>query len=227
MEGTPRAAGDDRSGRTTRDRETLISPRRLEAFTDGVFAIAATLLVLDVSVEALGSSIHTSHELWVALGKLSPQLISFGISFLILGALWAGHARQFENVKLVDGVILTLNTIRLLGVVIVPFTTSLNGAYGHLLAGKLLLPANFLFVVLLSAAQWFYLAARPELFLRQVTPEQLIQTRLNSLGAVIAAVLAVATSPWLGSWAFLAFTLNRVFGLALAFGSQKRRGPSQ
>ncbi|AYG02335.1 TMEM175 family protein [Gryllotalpicola protaetiae] len=187
MKGRPGRADEAESTRTHGGRDRLISPRRLEAFTDGVFAIAATLLVLDVSVEALGSGIRTNHELWTALGKLSPQLIGFGISFLILGALWVGHARQFEHVRVVDTVVLTLNTVRLLGVVVVPFTTSLNSEYGHLLAGRLLLPANFFFVVLLSAAQSFYLTARPELFLRGVTAEQLVQERLNSLGALVAA----------------------------------------
>lgn len=120
------------------DEERTLSPRRLEAFSDGVFAIAATLLVLDLSVENLGA-ITSNDQLWRALGSISESLLSFVISFLLLCMLWMVHARQFEHVVRVDNTVLWLNCLRLLGVVLIPFTTSLNADFSGLLLGRLVL----------------------------------------------------------------------------------------
>lgn len=188
--------------------ERAISSRRLEAFTDGVFAIAATLLVLDLSVTALGKSIHTNAALWAALGSISDNAISFVISFLILGTLWSIHVWQFEYVHKVTHMLVFLNTLRLLGVVLVPFTTSLNGAYSDLIAGRLLLPLNFLFVTLLGAIQWFY-AASPRLGLVSgLSADELRSTRIGSLASVFSSVVVVGLAPFFGPWAFFAFFLN-------------------
>jgi uncharacterized membrane protein len=134
-----------------------ISTRRIEAFTDGVFSIAATLLVLDLTIEGFTRA-KTNDELWNDLLGLQQNLLSFVISFLLLCFLWSVHVRQFEYVERVDRTLTMLNTLRLLGVVLIPFTTSLNSEYSEFLVGRLALPVNFLIVVALGVAQWEYAA---------------------------------------------------------------------
>ncbi|SDS72048.1 TMEM175 family protein [Microterricola viridarii] len=189
------------------DEERTLSPRRLEAFSDGVFAIAATLLVLDLSVENLGA-ITSNDQLWRALGSISESLLSFVISFLLLCMLWMVHARQFEHVVRVDNTVLWLNCLRLLGVVLIPFTTSLNADFSGLLLGRLVLPLNFLFVLVLGWALWGYVSKRSRGLLDQMSDAAVRSSGRRALGAVIAGLVVVLLAPFIGSWAFLAFAVS-------------------
>ena len=87
--------------RRARPRTATVSTRRLEAFTDGVFAIAATLLVLDLTVNDL-SGATTDAELWHGHVGMWPAISSFAISFFLLCLLWSIHVRQFEFIPRVD-----------------------------------------------------------------------------------------------------------------------------
>lgn len=206
--------------RRPRSRAQTLSTRRLEAFTDGVFAIAATLLVLNLGVDKLGLAAHpTAAQLWAALGASWESMLSFSISFLLLCLLWYLHVRQFEHVVRTDVVMIWLNSIRLLGVVLIPFTTSLNSAFNSLLPGKILMPANFLFVLLISAAQWFYATSPQRGLVSGLSPRQVAGSRHSMLFAAGIGVAVTALSPWLGSWAFLLFILGPIADAAL-----RRRG---
>jgi uncharacterized membrane protein len=189
---------------------TPISTRRLEAFTDGVFAIAATLLVLDLDVSRLGA-VHTDAELWNALAGQAFNVVSLVISFLLLAALWRVHVWQFEYVAQVDPRTVFLNTLRLLGVVLIPFTTSLISNYNDLLPGRVLLPINYLFVIAVSTVQWFHLTSAKRPLVAALSREAIRSTRAGTLVALALAVLTVVLSPWLGSLAFLVQLLNPVF----------------
>jgi uncharacterized membrane protein len=103
---------------------------RIVAFTDGVFAIAITLLVLnidapEVSDESLRDEIV---DLW-------PSLLAYFLSFAVVGRFWVVHHRVFETVKSFDGRLLALNLLFLSFVVLVPFTTEVLGEYGNTRAG--------------------------------------------------------------------------------------------
>ncbi|MBE3557934.1 MAG: DUF1211 domain-containing protein [Ktedonobacteraceae bacterium] len=72
------------------------SLERLAALSDGVFAIAMTLLVLDLRVPA-GEAIHSEQALWDTLLRLSPRLLTYLMSFLTLGIFWVGQQSQFNH----------------------------------------------------------------------------------------------------------------------------------
>ena len=110
---------------------------RLEAFTDGVFAIAATLLVLDLTTHAFGE-ITSDAELWAALAGMWKLFFNFALSFVLLCMMWMVHVQQFEHVARIDGVLTWLNNARLLFIVLVPFATSLTTEYSEWMAGRLL-----------------------------------------------------------------------------------------
>lgn len=185
----------------------LFSPRRLEAFSDGVFAIAATLLVLDLSVNHLGA-ISSNDELWKAFGEISESALSFVISFLLLCMLWIVHVRQFEYVERVDNSVLWLNALRLLGVVLIPFTTSVNADFGGLLLGRIVLPINFLWVLLLDWALWRYAAAPERGLLGDVSADVVRSGDRRALSAVAVGAVVLVLSPFVGSAAFLAFAVQ-------------------
>src|SRR6185312_16808351 len=91
---------------------------RVEAYTDAVFAIAATLLVLDLTTTAIGA-VQTDAELWAALGGMWETFLSFGISFALLSGLWVIHMSQFRDIGRADATLLWLNNARLLFVVLI------------------------------------------------------------------------------------------------------------
>ena len=96
---------------------------RLEAFSDGVFAIAATLLVLELRVPADG------HDLTNEVLALWPAYAAYLVSFLTIGIIWVNHHSLLEHCRRVDRRFLYLNLALLVAVGIVPFPTALVGRY--------------------------------------------------------------------------------------------------
>ena len=184
-----------------------VSTRRVEAFTDGVFSIAATLLVLDLTIDGFGKA-ETNDQLWHDLLGLQQNLLSFVISFLLLCFLWSVHVRQFEYLERVDSTLTLLNTVRLLGVVLIPFTTSLNSEYSELLAGRLALPLNFLFVVAMGVAQWEYATTSKRGLVEGLSVETRRRYRTNGFVAVGLGVVVVLLAVFVGPWAFLVYLLS-------------------
>ncbi len=190
------------SSQTFNHRE-LYSTRRVENLTDGVFAIAMTLLVLDLVVPQIGGVV-TDSVLWHALGALAPNFISFTLSFIILGLMWSVHARQFEYISKVDNKLVALNTLRLFVVVLIPFTTSLNGHYSGLVIGQLFYPLNLFLLALVTYIQGAY-AGRHEEFYSEYNPINIAIGQKRSLAfMIIAGVVCVLVVP-LGNVAFMGF----------------------
>ena len=184
----------------------LYSTRRVEALSDGVFSIAMTLLVLDLSVSSIGD-ITTNQQLLSALNsELSTNFVSFIISFLLLGSMWAVHARQFDSIKYADRHLMTINNIRLLAVVLIPFTTSLAGRYPEIALATVLFPINFMILTIISSWQWNYATSKPELYDKKELPEKTIKYLKirNKIFASIAFIVVIL-SLFIGSWAFLLF----------------------
>src|SRR6187431_563475 len=101
---------------------------RLEAFCDAVFAIAMTLLIIDIKVPA-SEGAGTTRELWRALGHLGPSIGAFVLSFAIILITWVNHHRFFRAVNKSSGSFIYANGFLLLTVVFMPFPTALVGEY--------------------------------------------------------------------------------------------------
>jgi len=102
---------------------------RIEAFSDGVFAIAITLLVLDLKVPR---ELHEGQTLRSALAHQWPAYVAFVTSFLTILVMWINHHRMFTLIGRADDRLLILNGLLLLGITVVPFPTSLVAEYlGH------------------------------------------------------------------------------------------------
>ncbi|MFS0733944.1 TMEM175 family protein [Microbacterium sp. 1P10UB] len=194
---------------------------RVAGYTDGVFAIAATLLVLDLTTTAIGEPTGDA-ELWAALGAMWPSFLSFCVSFVLLSGLWVIHLGQFRSIARVDLPLLWLNSIRLLFVVLIPFTTSLVSQYSDFYAGRMLLPINFFFAALLGFASWAWAAARSGHLLADDARANARAENAGGLAAVLCGFVAMIISPWVGSWAFVAYALNGPLTVLL-----KRRGAAR
>jgi uncharacterized membrane protein len=101
-------------------------PARLVAFSDAVFAITITLLVLEIRPP----SDYTN--LLHGLGALWPSYLAYAVTFLFIGQVWANHHVMFDHIRAADRPVLLLNTLLLMVVAFLPFATSvLAGAFRH------------------------------------------------------------------------------------------------
>ncbi|HEU5434348.1 MAG TPA: TMEM175 family protein [Thermomicrobiales bacterium] len=121
---------------------------RLEAFSDGVIAIAITLLVLELQAPDLPEA--SPAALWRALGDLWPAYVGYVISFATIGIMWANHRAIFELIDRVDHELVLTNLLLLFCIGVLPFPTSLVAAY----LGR---PAEGTAVLVYSG--WFLLTA--------------------------------------------------------------------
>jgi len=91
---------------------------RLVAFSDAVFAITITLLILEIRPPVdYGNLLHDLLALW-------PSYLAYGVTFLFIGQVWANHHVMFDHIRAADRVVLLLNTLLLMSVVFLPFATS-------------------------------------------------------------------------------------------------------
>ena len=101
-----------------------MSKNRMEAFSDGVFAIAITLLIIEVKVPTSAPG-----ELWDNLLHAWPEFAAYGVSFFVIGIMWVNHHSLVDLVRQVDRGFLFINLLLLLFVVTIPFTTALLAEY--------------------------------------------------------------------------------------------------
>jgi uncharacterized membrane protein len=97
---------------------------RLEAFSDGVFAVAITLLALNISVAGPGHG-----HLLIQLGGHWPAFLAYLLSFFTIGIIWVNHHALIKSITVVDRTLLFLNLVLLLFVVLIPFTTATVAEY--------------------------------------------------------------------------------------------------
>lgn len=187
--------------------EATVSTRRLEAYTDGVFAIAATLLVLDLTARTF-DGVRSDAELWAALVGMSQPFLTFLVSFLILSLMWRAHVEQFEHISRIDTLGTWINAARLFFIVLVPFTSTINNEFSDLVLGRMLLPINFFLAIGCSWAQWAWAMHTHD---RSMPDLPLGEARAQGGGALSALIISagvVALSPLAGSVAFLLFLVD-------------------
>jgi uncharacterized membrane protein len=130
------------------DAETEFS--RIVAFTDGVFAIAITLLVLTLEVPTDVSDLGRQlREQW-------DEFFAYGLSFAVLGSLWIAHHRFFGSLARFDGRLVVLNLVYLAFIALVPFSSDLLGNYSGQSVAVILYAANLTAVTLAFALQTAY-----------------------------------------------------------------------
>jgi len=119
---------------------------RIVAFSDGVFSIAITLLVLNLGIaKGLGSG-----EVAQALYDEWDNLLAFAISFAVIGRFWVVHHGFFGEVQAFDGRLIGLNLLYLASVVLIPFSSEVLGEYGDQTPAVVLYSVNLAAVVLVA-----------------------------------------------------------------------------
>lgn len=127
---------------------------RIEAFSDGVFAIAITLLILDLHVPQPGSS-----RLAPALVHQWPTYLAFVISFAFIGIMWVNHHRLFNHIRRSDNRLMFLNLLLLFGVSVVPFPTALLAAHYYTpdrTVAAAVFNGTYVFIAIFFNVLWFH-----------------------------------------------------------------------
>jgi uncharacterized membrane protein len=174
---------------------------RVEAFSDGVIAIAITLLVLDIHVPEPGGG----GSLATRLGNQWPSYTAYVVSFLTIGIIWINHSAMLRRLVAVDHTILFLNLILLMTIGVLPFSTALMAAYlkeshGQHLAAVIYGGSFELMAIAFFAMHRRILGAKAHLLHESVTPDvRRWVLRRNAAGLLPYAVAtaAGALSPYI------------------------------
>jgi uncharacterized membrane protein len=188
--------------------ENEIEFSRIVAFSDGVFAIAITLLVLSLDVPK-----HVSDaELGKALWDQHQSLFAYALSFAVIGRFWVIHHRFFGEVTGFDGRLIGLNLFYLAWIVLIPFSSQVLGDYGGSTASAVLYAGNMVGVVL-AGALMFTDAQRAGL--TRTSSADAREARLHSLwiALVFGATIPLAfLSPSLATYCWIALLFTPTLG---------------
>ena len=165
---------------------------RLEALSDGVIAVAITLLVLDLKVPHVGEE-----SLWNALVTQWPAYAAYVTSFLVIGILWVNHHGVFKQIRFATRGLMLTNLILLMLIVAIPFATSLVADYllepgFNAKVAMATYDALALAIALAMTALWGYALRRPELLEPEVDVQAVRKAFPRfSIGSSVYAVLIV------------------------------------
>lgn len=184
---------------------------RFEAASDGVFAIAITLLVLGLTVPVIHPAFDST--LSAALVRLWPNFLAYILSFAVIGIMWNNHHMLFRSVQFVDRTTFFLNLLLLGVTAFIPFATAVMGTYPGLK------PATVLYGFTLDAAAITYNAIllyliRRRAFLPAVSDEMLRQTVFHYRVGLTTYLLATAIAfvwPWVSFALYGAIAIYYLF----------------
>jgi len=193
---------------------------RFNAFTDGVFAIAITLLVLELSVPSSGG------PLLPALAEEWPEFLGYLISFVFIGGIWISHAGMTKLMRHADLLAYAIDLLMLLFVALLPFSTALMVTHlsgPDISAAVLIYGINLLLASLMLSLLMFYIASERTLVLDEVADETL-EVKVRQRWAVIAVnVVAIAVAIVLPLAAVGLYLIATVLGLVLPLIRLRRR----
>ena len=181
---------------------------RIEAFSDGVFSIAATLLVLELSVPEADFN-----DLWKGIGDQWPSYLSYATSFLTIGGLWLLHHGIFRRLRFADSNVIRLNLLLLMAVAFLPFPTKLvaeaiDSASAER-AAVLFYGATLLVISVLITVIVRYAGSRPDL-IEEESRDQVVALAARTspnLGFYVGVLALAVLAPRVAAFGFLAIAV--------------------
>ena len=142
---------------------------RIEAFSDGVFAIAITLLTLELKLPPIPAN-QVPADLPQVVLRLWPEFFSFVTSFLVIGLFWVAHHRLFRHIVCSDFTLLWLNLLFLMCIAFLPFPTELMAEHGQHQFSIVFYASSMAVTGLVLAALWFYAVRDHRLVAADIDP---------------------------------------------------------
>jgi uncharacterized membrane protein len=179
-----------------------VGTNRLESFSDGVIAVAITLLVLDIAVPLPG---HSRHGLTYELLHNWPHYVAYVVSFLTIGIIWINHHAMISRLREADHSILILNLLLLMSIGILPFATGLMATYLRESSGESVAAAVYggaflvmaIFFALLNRHILLNRAHMLEAELSEQERRRILVRSVSGVGPYVAATALAFVSPFI------------------------------
>ena len=200
--------------------EATSTTTRLEAFSDGVIAIAITLLVLEVTPPHVRDG-----QLWDALLDQWPSYAAYVLTFVVIGIMWINHHRIFEHILAVDRGLMFINLMMLMGIAFLPFPTALLAQYvvdggQNAEVSAAVYSTTMVFIGVMFTSMWPYLRRHRQLLEPAMTDELLAMSQHRSVRGPVIYALSIPLA-FVSPEACLA--LYAVVAGYFAFGGQPAR----
>lgn len=202
-----------------------LETKRIEALSDGVFAIAMTLLILELKVPEIGHGAAAS-ELPRGLLALWPKFLCYVISFITLGVYWVAHHLHFLSIKRADRMLLWINILILMAISLIPFTTALIGEYVTARLPVMVYGVNLVCVGLLLELHWRYATKGHRLVDADLDPaliRSVSQVILLGPAIYLAAIALCFVSTWISIALYLLVNFLYMIPGGLHLHMQHRR----
>lgn len=161
---------------------------RIEAFADGVMAIAITLLVLNI---ASPPEAVTGAALRRSLVALEPHFFAYALSFAVIGRFWIVHHHLFRYIRRYDGRFLALNLLFLFTIAVLPFPTSLLGQHGDVPIAVVVYAVAVAAASLSASALWIYASTGHRLVAADLPDREIRLIRLRSVTPGVVFLLSI------------------------------------
>lgn len=184
----------------------------MEAFSDGIFGIAATLLVIEIKIPP---NLANSGQLVDALTRQWPAYMSYAASFIYLGICWAHHLYILRYFRRVDHVFLKLNILFLMMIAFIPFPTALLGEHLHLNDDKRIATLVYIGTLIVSSvlflALWLYGTYKHRLVEESLPDDFITATRQRYTAGPIAYIFCFFIALWYPTTSLVIVLLIFVF----------------
>jgi TMEM175 potassium channel family protein len=186
--------------------QPALSKNRVEALTDGIFAVAMTLLVIELKLPDR-AAVVTQRDFVEAVAALIPKFQSWLISFFILAIFWYKHHRQFHYVRIVDAKLLWLNIVYLSFVSLMPFSSAMAGEYPRMLLSQIAYSVNMILLAAGGLVINHYVFHHPQLWSEPITRGFYRGSLFRTAGLIVVALGAIGVAMVIPGAANAAFML--------------------
>lgn len=174
--------------------ERTLELDRVAAFSDGVFAIAATLLVLSIEIPRDLHAPSLDSKVWQEYQDVLPQVLAYGLSFFVIARYWLAHHRMFKLIRRIDARFVTLNMVMLGLIALVPFPTEVFGDYPTSRPAVIVYAASVAVTGLASTAVLAYATEGNRLIDASTPREWIAHGRLRGLSIPAVFLLSIPIS---------------------------------
>jgi len=177
----------------------VLSTKRIEALTDGVFAIAMTLLVLSLEIPAIPEGAAAQVLPKLVLG-LWPDFFNYALSFILLAKFWILHHRQFHFIKAIDQRLLWINILGLMFIALIPFSTSLIAQHGDVQVAAVFFHCNLLVIGSIFYIHWSYATGKRHLIDPDLSAQMILLNKKRNLVTPAISLVCIGLSFLTPDW---------------------------
>ncbi len=172
--------------------DSTLPLKRIEALSDGIFAIAMTILVLNIDIP--DKEVADRIGLFNALIKNANQFYSYFLSFWLLGIFWIIQHRQMNMMEKTNQTHIWINITMLMFICLIPFSSSLQSDYGFETTSAAIFSLNMLIIGLLNLLNWSYATKNNRLVIPDFQDERRVRGIRNACIFILICIVAVAVS---------------------------------